>query len=128
MVFLRPRANVELVPKFHITLHASNAALPMVTLKVLPYTNATLTFALDHLVHGGMGEGALHQEERNCQTKIIKMGPGTKTNWPTDRWLQYNFKLNLHHCTANKLQIRPLVREGAIYEKIKKTQLSLKEM
>jgi hypothetical protein len=31
VVFLGPRANVELVPKFHVALHASHAALPMVT-------------------------------------------------------------------------------------------------
>jgi FlaG/FlaF family flagellin (archaellin) len=28
-------------------------------------------------------------------------GPGTKTNFPTDRRWQYNLKLNLRHCTAN---------------------------
>jgi hypothetical protein len=57
MVFLGPRANVELVPKFHVALHASHAALPMVSLKILPYTNVTLTFdfGLDHPVHGGYG-------------------------------------------------------------------------
>jgi hypothetical protein len=33
MVFISPRANAELVPKFHVALHASHAALPMVTLK-----------------------------------------------------------------------------------------------
>jgi hypothetical protein len=33
VVFLGLRANVELVPKFHVALHASHAALPMVTLK-----------------------------------------------------------------------------------------------
>jgi hypothetical protein len=27
VVFLGPRANVELVPKFHVALHASHAAL-----------------------------------------------------------------------------------------------------
>jgi hypothetical protein len=31
VVFLGPRANDELVPKFHVALHASHAALPMVT-------------------------------------------------------------------------------------------------
>jgi hypothetical protein len=31
MVFLGPRANAELVPKFQVPLHASHAALPMVT-------------------------------------------------------------------------------------------------
>jgi hypothetical protein len=59
MVFLGPRANAELVPKFHIALHASHAVLPMVTLQISPYTNVTLTFdfdfRLDHPVHGGYG-------------------------------------------------------------------------
>jgi hypothetical protein len=56
MVFLGPKANAELVPKFHVALHASHAALPMVTLKISPYTNVTLTFdfGLDHPVHGGI--------------------------------------------------------------------------
>jgi hypothetical protein len=36
MVFLSPRSNAELVPKFHVALHASHAALPMVTLKISP--------------------------------------------------------------------------------------------
>jgi hypothetical protein len=31
MVFLGRRANAELVPKFHVPLHASHAAFPMVT-------------------------------------------------------------------------------------------------
>jgi hypothetical protein len=31
VVFLGPRANAELVPKFHVALHASHPALPMVT-------------------------------------------------------------------------------------------------
>jgi hypothetical protein len=30
VVFLGPRANAELVPKFHVALYASHAALPMV--------------------------------------------------------------------------------------------------
>jgi hypothetical protein len=57
VVFFGPRANSELVPKFHIALHASRAALPMVTLKISPYTNVTLTFdfGLDHPIHGGCG-------------------------------------------------------------------------
>jgi hypothetical protein len=33
VIFLGPRANAELVFKFHIALHASHAALPMVTPK-----------------------------------------------------------------------------------------------
>jgi hypothetical protein len=35
-VFLGPKANSELVPKFHVALHASHAVLPIVTLKILP--------------------------------------------------------------------------------------------
>jgi hypothetical protein len=34
VAFLGPRANAELVPKCHVALHASHAALPMVTLKI----------------------------------------------------------------------------------------------
>jgi hypothetical protein len=33
VVFLGPRANAELVPKFHVALRASYTALPMVTSK-----------------------------------------------------------------------------------------------
>jgi hypothetical protein len=105
------RANDELVPKFHVALHASHAALPMVTLKISPYTNVTLTFdfGLDHPVHGGYGWGSPTPRRKKviCQTKKLKSGhgphwvPGTKTNWPTDRRSQYNLKLNLRHCTAN---------------------------
>jgi hypothetical protein len=37
--FLGSRANAELVPKFHIALHASHAALPMVALEILHCSN-----------------------------------------------------------------------------------------
>jgi hypothetical protein len=36
VVFLGPGANAELVSKFHVKLHASHAALPMVTPKISP--------------------------------------------------------------------------------------------
>jgi hypothetical protein len=36
MVFFFPRANSELVPKFHAALHASHVALPMLIEKFLP--------------------------------------------------------------------------------------------
>jgi hypothetical protein len=64
VVFLGPRANVELVPKFHVALHAFHAALPMVVLQISPCTNLTLTFGLDLLTlfMGDIGEGALHRE------------------------------------------------------------------
>jgi hypothetical protein len=59
VVFLGPGANAEFVPKFHVALHASHADLPMVTFKISPYTNVTLTFdfefGLDHPVHEGYG-------------------------------------------------------------------------
>jgi hypothetical protein len=64
VVFLGPRAYAELVPKFHVALHASHAALSMVTLKIVLYTNATLTLGWITLFKGDMGEGALHEEER----------------------------------------------------------------
>jgi hypothetical protein len=57
VVFLGLRANAELVLKFHVALHASHAALPMLTLKISPYTNVTLIFdfdfGLDYPVHRG---------------------------------------------------------------------------
>jgi hypothetical protein len=68
VVFLGPRANDELVTKFHFTLHASLAALPMVTLKISPYTELTLTldfdFGLDRPVHGGYGRGSPTQRRK----------------------------------------------------------------
>jgi hypothetical protein len=64
VVFLGPRANAELVPKFHVALHASHAALPKVALKILPYTNVTLTSGWITLFMRYMGEEALHREER----------------------------------------------------------------
>jgi hypothetical protein len=66
VVFLGPRANAELVPKSHVALHASHAALPMVTLQISPCTNVALTFDLYSwwitLFMGDMGEGDLHRE------------------------------------------------------------------
>jgi hypothetical protein len=62
MVFFGPRANAEFVPKFHVALPASQAALPIVTLKISPRTNVTLTLGWITLFMRDMGEGALHQE------------------------------------------------------------------
>jgi hypothetical protein len=48
VVFLDPRANAELVPKFHVALHASHAALPLVISKfgpkIAPPPNASSKF------------------------------------------------------------------------------------
>jgi hypothetical protein len=41
VVFLGPRANAELVPKFHVALHATRAVLPMVMLEISHCTNVT---------------------------------------------------------------------------------------
>jgi hypothetical protein len=64
VVFLGPRANAELEPKFHVALHAPHAALPMVILKISPDTNVTLTFGWATLFMRDMGDGALHEKER----------------------------------------------------------------
>jgi hypothetical protein len=131
VVFLGPRTNAELVPKFHVSLHASHAALPMVTLKTSPCTIVTLTvdFGLDHPVHEGYGWGSPTPRRRsNCQTKKLKSGygpqwgPGTKTNWPTDRWSQCNLKLNLRHCTANT---DPSSRQRGKIKKVIVTQITV---
>jgi hypothetical protein len=76
VVFLGPTSNAELVPKFHVALHASHVALPMVTLKISPYTNITLTFdfdfGLNHSVHRDMGKGAPHREESRLASNGIE--------------------------------------------------------
>jgi hypothetical protein len=64
VVFLGLRANAELVHKFHVALHASHAAHPMVTLQISPYTNVTLTSGFNTLFMGDMGKGAPQREER----------------------------------------------------------------
>jgi hypothetical protein len=51
VVFLGRRANAELVPKFHVALHASHAALPTVTLQISlkrsPSNVITIKFAVN---------------------------------------------------------------------------------
>jgi hypothetical protein len=58
-VFRGPRANAELVHKFHVALHAWHAVFPRFTLKISPYTSVTLifdfNFVLDHFVQRGYG-------------------------------------------------------------------------
>jgi hypothetical protein len=73
VVFLGPRANAKLVPKLHVALRASHAALPMVTLRISPYTDVTLTFdfdfGLDHPVHEGYGRGSPTLRRNNVTAK-----------------------------------------------------------
>jgi hypothetical protein len=59
----------------------------MVTLKISPCINVTLTFdfGLDQPVHRGYGWGRYtEKKERNCQLGY-RWEPDTKTGWPTDR-------------------------------------------
>jgi hypothetical protein len=62
-----PRANAELVPKFHITLHTS------------PCTNVTLTFDFDlgwiTLFMGDMGDGTLHQRTDSMVISATQLFP-----------------------------------------------------
>jgi hypothetical protein len=58
VVFLGPRANAELVPKFHVALHASHAALPMVLviLEISHCTNLTSKYGDLALQVGGVSD------------------------------------------------------------------------
>jgi hypothetical protein len=56
VVFLGPRANAELVPKFHVALHASHAALPMILLEILHCTNVTSKYGDLALQVGGFSD------------------------------------------------------------------------
>jgi hypothetical protein len=56
VVFLGPRANAELVPKFHIALHASHAALPMVILEISHCTSVTSKYGDLALQVGGVSD------------------------------------------------------------------------
>jgi cleavage and polyadenylation specificity factor subunit 1 len=62
-----PLVLLDISTAFKAGLQASHAALPMVTLQILPYTNVTLTLASDWIIlfMVDMGEGALLRDERN---------------------------------------------------------------
>jgi hypothetical protein len=64
VVFPGPRAGARLMPKFHVALHASHAALPMVTIQISSCNNVTLTLGWITLFMGDMGEGALHRKDK----------------------------------------------------------------
>jgi hypothetical protein len=82
VLFLGPRANTELVPKFHVALHASHAALPIVTLKISLYTNVTFDFWLCLWAGSPCSWGIwvrgpyTEKTENNCQTKKLKSRNG----------------------------------------------------
>jgi hypothetical protein len=56
VVFLGPKANAELVPKFHVALHASHAALPMVILEISHCTNVSSKYGDLALQVGGVSD------------------------------------------------------------------------
>jgi hypothetical protein len=67
VVLLGPRANA-----------ASHAALPMVTIKISPCTNVTLTLGWITLFMGDMGEGDLHRDDEvtvKQRNSNLVMGP-----------------------------------------------------
>jgi hypothetical protein len=56
VVFLGPGANAELVHKFHVALHASHAALPLVSLEILHCINVTSKYGDLALQVGGVSD------------------------------------------------------------------------
>jgi hypothetical protein len=56
VVFLGPKANAELVPKFHVVLHASHAALSMAALEISYCTNVTWKYGGLALQVGGVSD------------------------------------------------------------------------
>jgi hypothetical protein len=68
VVFLDPRANAELVLKFHVALHASHAAFPMVALKILLCTSVTLKYVDMALQVGGVSDETVKYGHEFCGT------------------------------------------------------------
>jgi hypothetical protein len=66
-VFRGPRANAELVPKFHVALHASHADIPMVILKISHCTNVTSKYGVLALQVGGVSDEKVKGHE-SCGT------------------------------------------------------------
>jgi hypothetical protein len=67
-VFLRTRANAELVPKFHVALHASHVALPMITLEISHCTNVTWIYGDLALQVGGVSHETVKYGREFCGT------------------------------------------------------------
>jgi hypothetical protein len=56
VVFLGLIANAELVPKFHVALHVSHTALPMVILEISHCANVTSKYGDQALQVGGVSD------------------------------------------------------------------------
>jgi hypothetical protein len=68
VVFLGPRANAEMVPKFHVALHASHAALPMVALEISHCTKVTSKYWDLVLQVGGVSDETVKYGREFCGT------------------------------------------------------------
>jgi hypothetical protein len=69
VVFLHPRANAELVPKFHDALYASHAALPMAAaLEISLCTNVTSKYGDLALQVGGVSDETVKYGREFCGT------------------------------------------------------------
>jgi hypothetical protein len=68
VVFLGPRANAELIPKFHVALHAYHAALPMVALGISNCTNMTWKYGDLALQVGGVSDETVKYGREFCGT------------------------------------------------------------
>jgi hypothetical protein len=95
-VFRGPRANAELVPRFHIALHASHAAFPMVALETSHCTNVISKYGDLALQVGGVSD-----ETENKAVSSVGLRPKSDCSGKAQKQLYSN------------LQTRPLVREGA---------------
>jgi hypothetical protein len=73
---------------------------------------------------GNMGEETLHREDE-ANVKQRNWGPGTKTNWPTDRRSQCNLKLKLRHGTVNYRPVLSSERGPYIKNKERNCQIYL---
>jgi hypothetical protein len=60
------RSNAELVPKFHVALHASHAALPMVILEISHCTNMTSKYGDLALQDGGVSDETVKEGREFC--------------------------------------------------------------
>jgi hypothetical protein len=63
-----PRANAELVPKFHVALHVSHVALPIVALEISLCTNVTLKYGDLALQVGGVSHETVKYGREFCGT------------------------------------------------------------